>query len=100
MSRYYRLDLEVKKTEIEDAEFGKIKRVFEQEWGKDSYAEVIQDDGHSIAVFSGEWSLCGGESEDEAHERIRDAVKKAIGKCKVKTRWTYLEELPYMEYED
>ena len=100
MSRYYRLDMEVKKTEIEDAEFGKIRRVFEEEWGKDGYAEVIQDNGHSIAVFSSERNLCGGESEDEAHERIRDAVKRAIGKCEVKTRWTYLEELPHTAYVD
>ena len=100
MSRYYSMDMEVKKVEIDDAEFGKIKRVFEEEWGKDGYAEVIQDDGYSIAVFSSERSLCGGESEEEAHERIRDAVKKDIGKCNVRTRWTYLEDLPYEEYED
>ena len=100
MSRYYRLDLEVKKAEIDDAEFGKIKRVFEKEWGEDSYADVIKDDGHSIAMFGSDGSLCGGESDMEAHERIKDAVKRAIGKCKVRTRWTYLEDLPYEEYED
>ena len=100
MSREYRLDMEVKKTEIEDAEFGKIERAFEKEWEKDSQAVVIHDNGHSIALFSHRGSLCGGESEDEAHERIRNAVKRAIGKCEVKTRWTYLEELPYATYID
>ena len=100
MSREYRLDMEVKKTEIDDAEFGKINGVFEAEWGKDSYADVMQDDGHSIALFSSEGSLYGGESDHEAHERIRDAVKREIGECNVWTRWTCLEDLPYEEYED
>ena len=100
MSRYYRMDMEVKKTEIDDAEFGKIKRVFEKEWGEDSYADVIKNNGHSIAMFGSEGSLCGGESEEETHERIRDAVKKEIAECTVRTRWTYLEDLPYTEYED
>ena len=100
MSRYYRLDMEVKKTEIDDAELEKIKRVFGEEWEEDSFAEVIQDDGYSIAMFDNEGFLCGGESEEEAHEHIRDAVKRAIGKCEVKTRWTYLEEIPYTTYVD
>ena len=100
MSRYYRMDMKIKKAEIDDAEFKKIGKVFEKEWGKDSLAEVIQDNRYSIAMFGSEGTLCGGESEDEAHERIRDAVKRAIGKCEVKTRWTYLEELPHTAYVD
>jgi hypothetical protein len=102
MSRSYQLDLEVSKKEISEGEFQKMERIFENEWGKD--IGFLTDDSpnslNKIATFSAEGQLCGGESEDEAHKRIRDAIKKEIGKCKIKTRWTYLEELPYEEYID
>jgi len=51
-------------------------------------------------MFGAEGTLCGGESEDEAHDRIRDAVKKVVPDCSVTTQWTYLEDLPYEEYTD
>jgi hypothetical protein len=101
MSRFYEMDLEVKKAKIDDEEFRKIKRIFEEEWGYDPNADVIQNNGGSaMAVFGCDGTLCGGVSEEEAHEHIRDAIKREIGECTVKTRWTYLEELPYEEYID
>ena len=50
--------------------------------------------------FVGEGSLYGGQSEDEAHEEISKAIKELNPKAKVKTIWTYLEDLPYEEYGD
>ena len=62
---------------------------------------IMQDEnGSDIAMLDGKGVLCGGESEIEAHRRIRDAIKKEIDECSIKTRWTYLEELPYEEYID
>ena len=92
MGMWYKLDMEVKNTEIDDAEFEKIKGVFKKEWGHAGFTKSAQKNGQSIAVFSGSGCLCGAESEHEAHERIRNEIKRAIGKCEVKTEWTNVEE--------
>lgn len=101
MSRMYELDAEITKTEINGAEFKKILTIFEQEWTKGINGIIMHDkNGSDIAVFDGEGVLCGGESEFGAHSRIKNAIKKEISNCSIKTRWTYLEELPYEEYID
>ena len=92
MGMWYRLDMEVKNTEIDETEFEKIRGVFKKEWGHAGFVKSIHKNGCSISVFSGSGSLCGKESEHEAHERIRNEVKRAIGECKVKTKWTNIEE--------
>ena len=102
MSRMYELDMEVTKTKINEMEFKKILTIFGQEWGgRNTNGTIIQyGKGYDTAIIDAEGTLCGGESDKEAHRRIRDAIKKEISDCSVKTRWTYLEELPYEEYID
>ena len=92
MGMWYKLGMDVKKAEIDETEFGKIRGVFKKEWGHACFAKSTQRNGHSIAVFSGTNTLRGAESEHEAHERIRNEIKRAIGKCEVKTEWTNVEE--------
>ena len=54
----------------------------------------------NISFFEGEGSLYGGQGEEEAHEEIKRAIKKLDRNAKIKTRWTYLEEIPYEQYGD
>jgi hypothetical protein len=63
--------------------------------------------GHFPVEFWGSTNLCGGETEEQAHERVAAAIK---GKFKqqqmklrhvaVRSRWTYVENLPFEEYGD
>ncbi len=43
----------------------------------------------SEATFDGEGKLCGGKSEEEAHEETYNAPKKINPNAKIKTQWTY-----------
>ena len=100
MSRLFRVDLHVEKEKISEMVFEKIKNIFKEEW---EYNEgfKVKVENSEIAVFTSESCLYGGEEEQEAHARIRDQIKKEIGnECKVKTRWTYLEDLPSEEFID
>ena len=100
MSRFYEMNLEVKKATIDEEEFKKIEKVFRGNWGYDPDGCILHFAGSSLATLGCQGTLCGGESEEEAHEHIRDNIKKEIGECTVATQWTYLEELPYTRYED
>lgn len=95
MSRFYSMGLEVKKDYLTEAEFQIIKEIFNGEWAEDD--GYLNGEG---ATFFGENSLCGGVTEEEAHNSIRDIIKKEIPDCSVLTRWTYLEDLPCEEYRD
>jgi len=44
--------------------------------------------------------LCGGQSEQEAHTELSKALKAAFPDARIQTRFTYLEDLPYEEYDD
>ena len=60
-----------------------------------------EDYSHNgIIIIEGDTSLSGGEGEEEAHARISKAIKAKYPKAKVKTIWTYLEDLPFKEYGD
>lgn len=90
MSRYYRLFvIAVGITEEQ------LLKVF-SEFGWDGQTFSWKD----MAAFDGEGYLCGGMSEEEAHDEIYDALKKINTEAKIKTQWTYLEDLPYEEYGD
>lgn len=97
MSRFYSMSLEVKKKNLTKEEFQKLKEIFNDEWSDEEDDGYLNDGG---ATFYGENCLCGGETEEEAHSSIRDIIKREIKKCSVSTRWTYLDDLPYTEYED
>lgn len=88
MSRYYELSVEFVGIDLED-----VKKVVVDKFGweeKDYEKDYLTCRG----------SLYGGQSEEEAHEEIYKALKKIKPYCRIKTRWTYLEDLPYEEYGD
>ena len=90
MSRLYELELITK-----GADPDKVKAVFEKVWGVgDTWV------GKTTFHIAGKGSLCAGESEEEAHERIAILIRKVCRGAKVRTRWTYLEELPFDEFGD
>ena len=45
-------------------------------------------------------ALYGGMDEDTAHAEIYAALKEINPKAKIKTEWTYMEELPFNSYGD
>ncbi|MCC7540544.1 MAG: hypothetical protein IT379_30285 [Deltaproteobacteria bacterium] len=71
--------------EIEDAQ-----DAFCDEW-ESSYAFV---NGNTLRL-DGEGTLSGGENEEQAHDRITNALQDALGKCAVTTRWVCLDEIDY-----
>jgi len=88
MSRYYQLEVRTIGTTEED-----LYLVCCDKFG---WSEESLDDTN----FIGEGCLCGGKSEEEAHEEISKAIKEIKPEAKVKTQWTYLEDLPYETYGD
>ena len=94
MSRLYAV--RVKTMGIEE-EF--LNTIFEKEFGGDT--ETFPDiEKKSITLVSDGIYLCGGESDDEAHDRLSDAIKEDNPDAKVQTTWTYLEDLPQETYGD
>ena len=92
--------MQVVKDKINNGEFDILKKIFKEEWENDEGYKVVIENSE-IAVFTSESCLYGGEEEQEAHARIRDQIKKEIGsECHVRTRWTYLEDLPSEEFID
>jgi hypothetical protein len=88
MSRYYRIEVKTQGTTKEQ-----LKKVMVNEFGwNENYIDKTE--------FVGEGCLCGGQSEEEAHKEVSKAIKKLNPSAKVKTQWTYLEDLPYTEYGD
>lgn len=90
MSRLYKLNVEVKG--ISEA------RVYEVLVGDLGWEESDTHEYKDIVYFEGDGSLCGGQSEDEAHEEIVAKLKEVNKDVLVLTRWTYMEDLPYQEY--
>ena len=91
MSRYYRLEL--KATNIKPKE---LRTILQDE----IISETEEYEYQNIIVFEAQTYLCAGESELEAHNRLSKAIKTKFSQAKVKTRWTYLEDLPYEEQGD
>ena len=88
MSRYYELCIDFVGIDLED-----VTKVVLNEYDWED-----EDSGDDYLVCRG--SLYGGQSEEEAHEEIVKAIKKTKPYCRIRTRWTYLENLPYEEYGD
>lgn len=91
MSRSYRVEVEA--TGICVQELVKVMARFM--WNDDWSTEK-----NGIAYFSSDGCLSGGQSEEEAHKQIYDELKQLNPQALIKTRWTYLEDLPYSEYGD
>ncbi len=94
MSRFFdnttvvELDHEATAEDIRNAEL-----VYAEEWTGES-ADVH---GAEIA-FRGSGSLCGGCGEEQAHANITNAMRRALGKCRVSTVWTCIDDAPTNEY--
>lgn len=88
MSRYYELGVDFIGIDLKD-----VVKVVVDEFGWEE-----EDSGEDYLVCKG--SLYGGQSDEEAHEEISKALKKIKPYCRIKTRWTYLENIPYEEYGD
>jgi len=94
MSRYYRNETVLELSRKATSRDRKVAiAAYSDEW-KHEDCDVTDDE----IVLSGESSLCGGESENAAHERITKRMRQAFPGCRVTTRWTYLEDLPCEEY--
>lgn len=93
MGRWYKLMLEVRGQQIDIED---IQKIFNHYWTDGDKGSKWAEDGEEVVVFSDEGYLSGGE--EETHEEIKKAVRKIYPDAKVITRWTYLEELPYNEY--
>lgn len=90
MSRLYSLTVVTK-----NADTAKVAEYFNTVWNEEgSYGS------EDCFTIYGENNLCGGEGEEEAHERIAEGIRAFAPKALVKTRWTYLEDLPFEEYGD
>ena len=91
MSRTYKLTVET--IGISEEELGKVmKDQFGWEGDTDSYKE--------ITYFNGDGHLYAGKSEQEAHNKIYEALIAINPNAKINTRWTYMDELPYETYGD
>lgn len=91
MSRTYKLTVEA--IGISKEQLNKIVR---DQFGWDGEA----DEYNEITFFYGDGTLYGGMSEEEAHDEIYKALKEINPKAKIRTEWTYMEELPYESYGD
>ncbi len=94
MSRYYSMGITISDYQADHADA--ICKAASDEWSFDDWI-TSQDESLSS---TGDGNLCGGESEDEFSERLAHAIWKANnGFCGVAVVCTYMESLPYEEYE-
>jgi len=94
MSRYYSMSVTI--TDFQAARSDAICEAASTEWSFDDWYSSEEE----ALSSSGDGNLCGGESEDEFSERLAHAIWKANnGFCGVAVACTYMESLPYEEYE-
>ena len=91
MSRCYRLYVET--TDISEEQLSKVVK---DQFGWDGETSSWKGG----ATFDGDGTLYGGMSEEEAHNEIYEAIKKINPTVKIKTQWTYMEDMPYESYGD
>lgn len=92
MSRNYAVVVEAKGIPLK-----KLREMMVKGFG---WEEKDAGEYRGVVHFEGEGYLCGGESEEHAHEAISKALKESYPKAKVMTKWTYLEDRPYSAYGD
>ncbi len=91
MSRTYKLTVEA--IGVTEEQLNKVVRdQFGWEGEADSYNRIV--------YFNGDGTLYGGMDEEAAHNEIYEALKKINPKAKIRTEWTYMENLPYESYGD
>jgi len=94
MSRKYKLEISV--WIVTRNESDKIKDIINKE------RTITNDDYYSFynkqsnIIF--ETTLCGGQTEQQTHNKITNNIRKKYPKVKIQTNWTYLEDLPFNTY--
>lgn len=87
MSRYYKIAVEVTYVGDEDV----LNEYFTDQCGIDT-EPVMSESQYASYIFEG--SLCGGETEEQAHYRILSDVQglEGIKVLGITTRWKYIED--------
>ena len=92
MSRYYSMHVTITGAAPERIEV--VKEAARTEWEFDDWHEC-----GGVLTTCREDRLCGGETEEEFARRLAKAIWAAnAGFCQVEVAATYLEDLPYEEY--
>lgn len=91
MSRTYKLTVEA--TGISEEQLNKVVR---DQFGWEGEADRYNE----ITFFCGDGSLYGGMDDEEAHNEIYATLKEINPNAKIRTEWTYMEDLPYEYYGD
>lgn len=91
MSRAYKLTVETIGISKEQ-----LNKVMTDQFGW----EGETDHYHEITYFIGDGTLYGGTDEETAHNEIYKALKAFNPNAKIRTEWTYMEDLPFESYGD
>lgn len=94
MSRLYKVFVEIKSKKITS------EILNDTMCNKFGYTDEDNDEFEGIISYTGEGSLYGGMSEEDAHNEIYAYLKTLDTDTKIRTTWTYLEELPSETYGD
>ena len=100
MSRFYEMSVTI--GEYNPEKEGIIQNAAQEQWPfNEDWQEGHNPDIGEPSTFNyGQGNLCGGESEEEFKDRLAKAIWKANkGFCKVSVRATYMEDLPFEEYD-
>ena len=91
MSRAYKLSVEA--IGITEEQLNEVmKDQFGWKGDTDSYKEKT--------YFHGDGHLHAGRSEEEAHSQIYKVLKVINPNARIKTQWTYMDDLPFESYGD
>ena len=93
MSRYYRVAVKVKRGSISPTDLFHV--MFDEFGWKENADSDLNED---IVWFEGEGTLCGGQTDEEAHNQIWERLKEINPNISIQTTWTYLEALPSESY--
>lgn len=52
-----------------------------------------------VSIWGASFTQTAGRGDSEYNDYLKNELKKAGVKCSVNIRWTYMEELPYEEYD-
>lgn len=91
MSRYYKISVTATGIPKET-----LEKVLTERFRWEGYA----NDWGNRVFFSGEGSLYSGQSEGQAHSELACMLKTVYPDAKVRSAWTYMEDLPYEEFGD
>ena len=75
-----------------------LGNIVEQELG--TMKLVSQSDNCEMIGLSDIIQLCRGELEEQAHNRLSEAIKEINPDAKVQTTWVYLDDLPHEIFGD